>query len=298
MPEFLIAEQPLIQVNTTKQKFDFDNIQGEVFHTTYLDYLYHAYANHYGIEIKPDYIWFTILNEMSREIKSNPKVYRHLFTDSNDKKEVSVATGSEHLMPVEDLLSKVFDLIPSGLNKDNIVLEFSTSTQSSKLAFSTSFLEAVSPYFSYSMFMCGFNKINVLGTLNDYLLIIQNLEQLKNIFDTLDNKSMYNYLHSANILVCDMINNWDNKDFWKNIFYVKRCGSGHQQQIYGWFEKFFYQMEGLKYIETYPKHVSKIQYKNLTSGNKYEMSVGFFSSKIENGYLVGDFEYGVNQIRE
>lgn len=296
MPEFILAQQPLIEANTTKQNFTFDNIKGEVFHTTYLDYLYYAYANHYGIEIKPDYIWFTILNEMSREIKSNPEVYRQLFTNSNDKKEVTVDTSSEYLMPVEHLLDCVFDLIPSGLNKDNIVLEFSTTTQSSKLAFSTSFLEAASPYFNYSMKMCGFNKINVLGTKEDYRLMIHTLEDLRMIF--VNCSSMEKYLHLAGGLIKNILMSWDDEKFWKDIFYVKRCGSGHDQVVDGWFEKFFYQMKGLKYLASYPKHVSKIQYKNLSSGNKYEMSVGFFSSKIENEYLVGDFEYGVNKINE
>lgn len=49
-------------------------------------------------------------------------------------------------------------------------------------------------------------------------------------------------------------------------------------------------------IKSFPKHVAKIEYKNLSSGISYQMKVGILSSIIKDGYLVPDFEYGVNEL--
>jgi hypothetical protein len=76
--EFKIKNDVLIPVNTTKQSYLKDNIKGNVFHDTYLDYLYHSYANHYGIEVKPDFTWLRI------PIVANGKEGCHGQTESKD----------------------------------------------------------------------------------------------------------------------------------------------------------------------------------------------------------------------
>lgn len=291
--EFKFKNDELLAIQSEKPNYLKDNIKGRVFHDTYLDYLHHGYAKHYGIVVKPDFIWFTILNEISRAVKANPEHYREIFTDSNDKKEVSVFTSDPIIMPIDLLLESVFKLIPNGLKKDNVVLSFSTSTSSSKLAFSTSFLEAASPFYCYSMFMCGFNKINVFGTVSDYEMMKQSIEDLSIIFS---GKKIIKYFNKILGLIDKIIVGFEDKKFWQNIFYVERCGSGSQQIVKGWFHKLFDNFDGYKMMKAFPKHVAIVEYKNLSTDLSYKMHVGIFSSVIEDGYLIPDFEFGINQL--
>ena len=293
--EFNYNTKELINIEPiTPTNYLSHNIKGSIQHRTYLEYLKLAYANHYGIEVKPDYLWFTILNEISRAVKEYPEDFRKIFTDSAEKKEISIATTDSIVMPVEHLLAQVFTLIPSALKKDDIVLNFSTITPASRMAFSAAFVDAASPYYSYLMYLCGFNKIKVLGTVEDYSLIKTGLIKLSSIFY---NTILLDYFTRLEVLFTNLISRFDDKDAWLDIFFIENCGSGHQQVIKGWFADLFYEMKGVKEIKTFPKHISKINYKNLSTGKSYEMEVGVFSSNIsEDGYLVPDFEYGVNEV--
>lgn len=291
--EFKLKNDDLIIIKSKKPDYIKDNIKGEVFHDTYLDYLHLCYANHYGIVVKPDFVWFTILNEISRCVKANPEDYREIFTDSDSKKEASVFTNDPIVMPIDSLLEKVFKLIPAGLEKETVVLNFSTSTASSKLAFSTSFLEAASPYYQYSMYLCGFNKINVLGTIEDYELMKNSIVNLSVVFV---GKKIVKYFDKVSALIDEIIVGFDDEQFWKDIFYVKKCGSGSQQEVKGWLHTLFADFKGLKFMTAFPKHKAVVEYKNLSTDLSYKMEVGLFSSVIEDGYLVPDFEFGINEL--
>lgn len=293
--EFTYKNDELLPISTKKPDFLKDNIKGEVFHGSFLDYLHHGYARHYGIVVKPDFIWFTILNEMNRIIKGDPEHYREIFTDSDAKKEVRVLTLDPIVMPIDSLLNKTFALIPDGLNKFDILLDFSTLSNSSKLAFSVSFLEAASPYYQYSMYKCGYNKINVLGEVGDYKLMKSAINSLSEVFA---GKKIIKYFDKVQTLLDNIIDNFGNAGFWENIFFVEKCRSGSQKSVMGWFKDFFDEFSGLKLITAYPKHVAAIEYKNLSTGLSYQMKVGLFSSIIEDGYLVPDFEFGINEISE
>jgi len=291
--EYIYKNDEIITSPTKKTAYLKDNIKGEVFHKTYIDYLHYGYSNHYGIEVKPDYIWFTILNEVSRAVLENPNKYRSIFTNSEEKKNVSVPTMDPVVMPINSLLDAVFDLIPEGLKKDNVVLNFSTTTNSAKLAFSTAFLEAASPYYTYSMYMCGYNKIRVLGAVEDYVIMKQAVNNLSSVFN---GTTIETYLNRILYLIDDIITNFDNPSFWEVMYYFKECGSGSQEVVQGWFSNFFGSFPSLKFVECFPKHYSSIEYKNLSTQTMYKMEVGLFSSIIEDGYLITDFEFGVNEL--
>lgn len=298
MQEFNYATKELLPIADTKPVEEFlqHNLSGNVYHKTILNYLKLGYAKHYGIEIKPDFIWFTILNEISRIVKDDADAYREIFTDSNENKEISVPSMDAVKMPIESLLRELFNLIPSGLKEENVIIPFSTLTVGSRLAFGASFLEAASPYYSYSMYMCGYNKIRVLGTIADYEMIQQSLSEFKTIFAL--KPVMLGYLEKVSILTENIITGFNSSDFWKDIFYVEQCGSGHQEQVRGWFQDFFNDFDSLKYLYCYPIHIASIKYKNLSTGLSYKMSVGLFSSTIEDGYLIPNFEMGIVELKE
>lgn len=67
--EFVYKNDSLGKVSGLKPPSIMDNIQGTVYHRNYLGYLSKCYASHYGIVVKPDYIWYTILCEMAVIVK-------------------------------------------------------------------------------------------------------------------------------------------------------------------------------------------------------------------------------------
>jgi len=269
-----------------------DNIVGTVFHNNYLDYLSKCYSSHNGIVIKPDYIWYTILCEIASIVKASPKTYQNIFTDSDEKKDVLVYTDDPVKMPIDVLINSVFDLIPSGLKKDDILLKFSTVTENSTFAFSTSFLDAVSPYYNYMMYMCGYNKIKVMGTVDDYQLMKNSFGVLTELFN---GTPMMDYFNKVGVVIDKIMNGFEDLEFWKNIFFVKYCGSGHQETAQGWFTALFNTYPRVAYVENFPTHISVVKYKNITTGKSFEMSNGILSSVEEGDYLVPDFSFYINE---
>lgn len=67
-------------------------------HKNYLHYLALAWANHFSVVLSPDIVFFTILCEIADEIMNDPDSYRHLFTDSLEKKKIMALTHNvEHI---------------------------------------------------------------------------------------------------------------------------------------------------------------------------------------------------------
>jgi len=291
--EFIYKEDPIEKIMSDKPEGIKDNITGSVFHTNYLDYLAKCYASHNSVIVKPDYIWYTILCEMAVIVKNTPETYRYIFTDSEGKKDVEVFTDDPIKMPIDKLVASVFDLIPSNLNSNDILLNFSTTTDNSTFAFSTSFLDAASPFYNYMMFLCGFNKINVLGTINDYQII---KKAISNLYVLFPGTQLSVYLNKCNTQIENIITNFDNKDFWKDIFYVTFCGSGHQEEAKGWFTNFFEKYPSPGYIKNFNTHTSIVEYKNISTDRNFKMSSGILSSAVDGDYLVPDFEFYINDI--
>jgi hypothetical protein len=268
-----------------------DNINGSIFHNNYLDYLSKCYATHYGIIVKPDIIWYTILCEIEAIVKSQPENYRHIFTDSNEKKDILVFTQDPVMMPIDSLIEEVFKLIPTGLKKEDILLNFSTTTKAETFAFSTSFLDAVSPYYNYMMYLCGFNKIKVLGTIEDYQMISDTLILLSVLFGS----EMLEYLAKCKTVIKKIIDGFDDQNFWNDIFTVEQCGSGHQEEADGWFCELFNKKPSVRYVENFPTHISLVEYKNITTGKEFIMNSGILSSNMDGDYLIPNFEFYINE---
>jgi len=271
------------------------NLNGNVYHNNYLSYLSSCYSSHYGTVVKPDYIWFTILCEIGLMVKDSPETYKNIFTDSNDKKEIVIPTGDPIQIDIDVLMNEVLKVVPSQIDKDNIILNFSTLTDSSKFAFTTSFLDTVSPYYNYSMYLCGFNKIKVLGTLEDYQMILDGINYFKNLFS---GTPVSDYLDKCEIVCNNIVDRFNDQDFWIDIFTMERCGSGGQQEVIGWFKDLFNIIPRVSYVENFSTHISVINYKELVYNRNFTMSVGLLSSVISDDYLIPDFNFFINEIND
>jgi len=277
-----------------------DCIFGDFRHKNYLTYLKMCWSTHYGIILKPDFIWYTILGEISQIICKSHQTYRELFTDSSEIKEIKVLTGDPQLISLNLLISELKKLVP--LDIETFLPSFTTSNLESEMAFNAAFCEMSSPFYNYSMYLCGISKVKVYGTHEDWNKIVLLIEKIKEIMLSLKggiDKDLENYFSRIINITKSIVTNLreDSQDFWKNIFELERCGSGGQVEVKGWFRDFYYILPSVKYVENFSSSISKVSYTYLPTGQKYELSYGLFSSNISQDYLDPEFGYIINEIK-
>ena len=80
-------------------------------HKNYIHYLTLAWSNHFSVVLSPDIIFFTILCEIADEILSNPDSYRHLFTDSQEKKQIMTLTHDVKHIDVTQIIAGTYMIL-------------------------------------------------------------------------------------------------------------------------------------------------------------------------------------------
>lgn len=271
-----------------------DCIAGTYRHKNYLSYLQMAWGSHYGVVISPDIFWHIALSEMGTHIKDNSDHYRSLFTTSDEKVNILVPTADPQLIDLNLIVAGLRNLVPTDV--DLFLPEFTTTTASSSLAFMAVFADAMTPYYSYSMFRCGIPKIKILGFKSDWEIIINQLTTLKGLLNK--NVEMTNYFNGVIEVANKIASNYDtvDADFLKDIFSLERCGSGGQVEVLGWITKLFMKVPSIRYVGNYPTCVAQVPYKFEDTNQDFELSYGLFSSNEEDGYLIPDFGFVINEI--
>jgi len=252
----------------------------DIIHRNYLDYLSMCWKNHYGIIISPTILWNMVLGNLAFEVNKNPETYRKYFTNFNDKMEIIINQGG-NLINVKLLINKLNGIIPNNI-MDDFFPDFTTDTDKSIIANYTAFLDMVSPYYNYGMFLCGIPKIKILGTDEDWDLLGASCVRIWTAIP-----EFKSYLNT----VLDRINEiiYNDADFSK-FFSLQRCGSGSQVEVNGWITDFFIEQPSINFPENFISCISKIDYKNYNEdGKEYRLFAGLFTSEIEDGYLVPEF---------
>ena len=256
------------------------NIDAEITHGNYLHYLVLCWKRHYGVVISPTILWNMVLNNLAFEVNKEPETYRKYFTESEGKQEIIVVQGG-NLINVSLIINELPNYIPSTI-LDDAFPEFSTDDEDSLMADYTAFLDMVSPYYNYSMLLCGIPKIKVLGTVRDWRLFIVGLDRIAQHIP-----EFKEYLSVVGQRINDLLE--DNCDY-SNLFELKRCGSGSQVEVSGWIRDFFIEQPSVPYPENFVSCISKIDYRCYNDNKDYRMYAGLFKSKLENDYLIPSFD--------
>ena len=255
-------------------------ITNEITHTNYMNYLVMCWKRHYGVVISPTILWNMVLGNLAFEVNKNPETYRKYFTDFDEKREIVVDQG-DNLISVGLLINALNGLIPDDIMKE-FFPEFTTDTDKAIIANYTAFLDMVSPYYNYGMMICGIPKVKILGTTEDWARFRVQCDAISIAIPEFEDYLVRVRINSQDV---SQGNNF------KNFFSLQRCGSGSQVMVSGWFKEFFIEQPSVAYPENFISCISKINYKNYNEGGKeYRLFAGLFVSKIEDDYLVPEFE--------
>ena len=284
---YLIREQ---LINALQYKYDTIDQGAQHYHANYMSYLEKCWADHLGVVITPDIIWYTLLCELSVMVKTAPDSFRDLFTKSDKKEEIIVFSESVNVIPLDTLISALKGKVPT--DTEAFFPEFSTRTPRSFHAFQAAFCDMCSPYYNYSMMMCYIPLVDVRGTLDDWKKLSNKWGNLAKLI------GINTWTEKVSGILTSLVQNFQDKEFWKRIFAIKHCGSGGQIEVFGWFVDLFQIQPQVKFVENYSPHVSVVKYKQLDLNQKFEMSVGIFASKMEDSLLVPDFSFVINEQKE
>lgn len=277
------------QFNTINLKYAFKDsvdfnvastIDSNIFHRNYLTYLELCWKLHYGIVISPTILWNMVLNNLAYQVNKTPEIFRKYFTESDEKQEIIVQQGG-NLIDVNLLISGISSKIPTKI-MDSCFPKFTTDTEKSIIANYTAFLDMVSPFYNYGMLLCGIPKIKILGIKEDWLIFVYKLGEIAGAIPELTD-----YIFKVTKRISDIIE--ETADYSK-FFTLERCGSGSQIEIYGWIIDFFIELPPVLYPENFISCISKIDYKCYNDGNDYRLYAGLFTSIIEDGYLIPEFD--------
>jgi len=282
------------KIITRKNLPVFNNLpEDKIYHQSYLTYLEICWDLHYGAVVSPDIIWQGLLCELALIVNADPKRYRHLFTDSEEKKELIVITAELEVMPLNLLIDLLKANVPT--NSEIFLPKFNTTTERSLHAFSAAFCDMCSPYYKYSMMLCGIPSIRLDGTEEDWRELLKCWERIGVLFDS--NKD---YFYNVRNVLENIVHQFKevNINFWEKMFALKPCGSGSQVEVEGWITKFYLKTPHVRYTTNFSTHTSSVKYKQLNTGKKYDMRVGLFHSALQDGLLVPDFGFSVMEVLE
>ena len=201
--------------------------------------LHIAFNQHKAITISPDDIWLLICQGLSEHIKLYSDDFNEIF--GLDEKQVISVRRDDFVLgennPWEEIFSEFSKKIAQTINEDlysNIILNFSTSTKKEINAFEIAFMDIMSSYFDYEFIsLCGIPEIEIRGTIEDYLKIINALESLKKY--NLD-WWINNIIPSLNKII-ETLKGDSNLEFWNSIYKEKNESGG--PFITGWIANFF-----------------------------------------------------------
>lgn len=152
--------------------------------------VHQAYSGHHALGLRPEVLMYLINSVVAETVRRHSPDYRHLFTSEPEKRDVHVRHGglepSDSGSPLDEAIQKFEDAlrpyIPSRIIRQ-MLPEFSTANQESRLASLIAFMDAASPYYDYHIHtLCGIPRIVLFGVPADYRRLVIAATELARVF--------------------------------------------------------------------------------------------------------------------
>lgn len=218
---------------------------------------YLSYAGHRPLVLSPDMIWLCIAQGLSLHIKENSEELRHLFVDHQGQMNLDIEREVYHPKSrafwegIFPDFSKAIAKNTKGAVYDLVSPQFSTTTIVEKAAFEVTLMDAMSPYFTYSVSItCGIPSITLEGSYKDWLAIENRIKKLKEYGLDWWSDDLETIIKEFKLASQGK----ENRKFWKDIFVVHQkdivCGTAPYFE--GWLFKLFpYLKKGGKKVTYY-----------------------------------------------
>jgi hypothetical protein len=270
-------------------------------HVNYLDYLVQCYAAHHNFVLTPDILWHTILCEIAATVASESDLYAPMFTTTpGEKQEITVNGSGDETIPVGELISQLRSRVPA--NVDAFLPTFSTTDELAVFTRYAAFADICSPYYNYSTMCCGLPAVDLRGDVADYENVIARALALVSEFAKVEDRIIGGYLSDKIIptvrrIVKIMKGEEDGVAFFKDILTTKRCGSGSDIEVNGWWAtSMFVKSYERALPHNTPSHIARVVWTNLETGRKFSINCGLFSSVMEDGFAVPVWGWVKNEI--
>ena len=292
-------------------------------HSNLAWYVYTCWAKEMCTVLRPDMFWFTIVNEIAREVRLFPERYRSLFTDSKEKKTLEVPASSATELPMDILDSLLSDSVPDKVLKDCIVdVPFVTKpSEGFKQVIMSAFAHMAAPFYDYTTCRCGIPEVAVEGRSEDWVAMIQSCSVLRKRFP--EESRLNNYVERVGKLLqeihdntfCDLSNSESrvaSESFFSSIFWAtSNCGSGSPYYCKGWIIGLYNRSvsseryadesswaskgnnflskirnSSIENILEFPPHVSCVEWQHTDTERMFTQISGLFYSKAEGRFLI------------
>ncbi|MCJ1465861.1 hypothetical protein MMC07_004480 [Pseudocyphellaria aurata] len=227
-----------------------------------------AYNNHHHLKLRPEDIWFAILNQLSFYINSHAEAMRGKFVAHKGKKELVVKLDISHPHLVDyglfaELMSNEIDsnVVDPEL-KEWAMPGFTTTNDHDKVVASVLLMGSLQEYFGYTCSLrCGLPSVTLLGVKADWEKILRRLDKLREFgneptqFRALLKPVILRFIRSF-----DEPNSEEVKNFWNRI--ADRCAQQSGPEYYsGWISAFcFWNLDG---------RISYLKHDPNRNGNEY-----------------------------
>lgn len=242
-----------------------------------------------GVAISPEMIYCQVCAEIGREIRDYPDVYRDLFTDSTEKKELNVQ-GMMNEWPRLLLHELIDNVVSKDLKKFFQNMKLSNMSEEACEFLIYSQLEGAEAYYNFYGTKCGIPHIEITGSMSDWSEIRNKFQQMKKIFNhhkefldraakTIDEILVYTFEHMYFQEVRAQV-------FFKNMFVLNghRGRSGDDEyEITGWITNFYVKnsaqlRQGSRAIHRYRCEVACVPIVDLEIGKYFFFISGLCGS--------------------
>lgn len=264
-----------------------------------------AYAQHRPLVISPDMIWLMITQGFAKHINAHAEKFRHHFVEHDRTHNIAISGDHLNLSLYSPDWEKIFPVFSDSIKTyigeelhQVLTADFSTTGASEKIAFEVTLMDAMSPFFTYSISIsCGIPEITLEGTVEDWQQIVERAQALEKYeLDWWINRLvpvLQQFVETAKGNIDTL--------FWKDIYMVESIGCG-EPSVNGWVLNFFpymseqVQVENQKnqYLTLHPDSLFRIgifndegEWMDLYFGNSKTM----MESPLVQGQKIGNINY-------
>lgn len=156
-------------------------------HNGFVMAVYHAFNRHVPLCFGPDDLWTLIVQGVSKHIELNAEELRSKFVDFEGKKVLRI--HRDHFVlgsPTNDwagCFQEWSQMVAKNIgqeNTTNLVPTFSTTGDLEKALHELALMDCMKSYFDFRCrTCCGISKVKLLGTHEDWLLLLEKVEGLR-----------------------------------------------------------------------------------------------------------------------